>query len=206
MVRVGQLCGGPNGAWNIKEWVPALVQSAEPVQCLPQDDRVRVLPSELTSAKIESVLQEVSWLPVNVAAAALVDFLEAPGSTFIVHLIHPRPVTWSALAAVLSSELSVALVPYASWLEKVEQLALSGVDGPTPAVANLRVLRLLPLFRGFAQRSEVLTSDAMGFSKLSVSEAVALSETLAESRISQITAEDVKRWLGYWRRAKFLHA
>jgi len=191
VVRVGQLCGGPNGAWNIKEWVPALVQSAETVQCIPQDDR------------------EVTWLPVNVAASALVDFLEAPSSTPIVHLIHPRPVTWSTLAAILSSELSVPVVSYATWLEKVEKLALLGVDGPTPAetqVTNLRVLRLLPFFRSIAQQSDGLIRDAMGFPKLSASQAVVLSETLAESRILRISAEDVKQWLGYWRRAKLLHA
>lgn len=40
IVRVGQLSGGLNGAWNSKEWVPALVQSAAVVNCFPTDDRV----------------------------------------------------------------------------------------------------------------------------------------------------------------------
>jgi thioester reductase-like protein len=40
VVRVGQLCGGVNGAWNTHEWVAALVQSANVVGCIPTDPRV----------------------------------------------------------------------------------------------------------------------------------------------------------------------
>jgi hypothetical protein len=40
VVRVGQLCGGINGAWNAHEWVPTIVQSGKFVGCLPDDSRV----------------------------------------------------------------------------------------------------------------------------------------------------------------------
>ncbi|KAJ7459820.1 hypothetical protein FB451DRAFT_1182121 [Mycena latifolia] len=40
VVRVGQLCGGINGAWNAHEWVPALVQSARVIGCIPADSRL----------------------------------------------------------------------------------------------------------------------------------------------------------------------
>lgn len=40
IVRVGQLSGGLNGAWNSKEWVAALVQSAIVINCFPTDERV----------------------------------------------------------------------------------------------------------------------------------------------------------------------
>ncbi|KAF8161947.1 hypothetical protein K438DRAFT_1909851 [Mycena galopus ATCC 62051] len=39
VVRVGQLCGGVNGAWNAQEWVPALVQSGKAIGCIPDDSR-----------------------------------------------------------------------------------------------------------------------------------------------------------------------
>lgn len=36
VVRVGQLCGSTvNGSWNPWEWFPAIVQSSEAVDCLP---------------------------------------------------------------------------------------------------------------------------------------------------------------------------
>lgn len=43
-VRVGQLCGGINGAWNTKEWVPSMVQSAQIVGCIPDDNKVCLIP------------------------------------------------------------------------------------------------------------------------------------------------------------------
>lgn len=40
VVRVGQLSGGVNGAWNTKEWFPAMIKSGQMVGCLPQIDTV----------------------------------------------------------------------------------------------------------------------------------------------------------------------
>lgn len=40
VVRVGQLTGGLNGAWNTNEWVPAVVHSASVVKCLPDSQEV----------------------------------------------------------------------------------------------------------------------------------------------------------------------
>lgn len=40
VVRVGQLSGGLNGAWNTKEWLPSIVHSARIVNCLPTDEKV----------------------------------------------------------------------------------------------------------------------------------------------------------------------
>lgn len=41
VVRVGQVCGGLDGAWNVHEWFPTLVQSALRLGCFPDDDKVR---------------------------------------------------------------------------------------------------------------------------------------------------------------------
>ncbi|KAJ7846441.1 hypothetical protein B0H13DRAFT_1907776 [Mycena leptocephala] len=66
IIRVGQLSGGINGAWTISEWVPALVQSAQFIKCIPDDSR------------------DVTWLPVHIAAAAIIGFLEtAPGTQIL---------------------------------------------------------------------------------------------------------------------------
>jgi len=40
VVRLGQACGSPNGSWNSKEWLPAIVKSAPILKCLPDDSRV----------------------------------------------------------------------------------------------------------------------------------------------------------------------
>jgi thioester reductase-like protein len=40
VVRVGQLAGGPTGAWNANEWFPAIVRSGPLLGCLPEQDAV----------------------------------------------------------------------------------------------------------------------------------------------------------------------
>lgn len=35
VVRVGQICGGLNGAWNTSDWVPSIVKSSIALGCLP---------------------------------------------------------------------------------------------------------------------------------------------------------------------------
>jgi thioester reductase-like protein len=36
VVRVGQLSGGPSGCWTTRDWLPAIVKSAEALGCLPR--------------------------------------------------------------------------------------------------------------------------------------------------------------------------
>ena len=43
VVRLGQACGSPNGSWNSKEWLPALVRSASHLGCIADDNRVSAL-------------------------------------------------------------------------------------------------------------------------------------------------------------------
>ncbi|KAJ7233038.1 hypothetical protein C8J57DRAFT_1090832 [Mycena rebaudengoi] len=169
IVRVGQLCGGINGAWNVNEWVPALIQSARDVGYLPGDGK------------------NVAWLPVDVAAAAIFDFLSVFPRSKFVHLIHPRPVSWATLGNVVARELAARLVPYSEWVSHVENM---------PKDKNSsRAARLLPFFRSLDRTS---SGDAFGFPKLDMRCAMEMSVSL-RSLSGQLGEEDVKRWIGYWR-------
>ncbi|KAJ7245421.1 hypothetical protein C8J57DRAFT_1082265 [Mycena rebaudengoi] len=168
VVRVGQLCGGINGAWNANEWFPALIQSASIVGCIPEDDKV------------------VSWLPVDVAAAAILDFLSQISLPRIVHLVHPQPVPWSALGHILAIELSTTLVPYAQWLSCIEEQQATN--------SLFRAGRLLSFFRSLNQKAG---GEAFGLPKLDMKYSLGMSTSLrALSR--GIGKEEVKRWIKYW--------
>lgn len=169
-VRVGQLCGGINGAWNSHEWVPALVQSAKFLGCIPDDPA------------------DVSWLPVDIAAAAIVDFLDTPISAGIFHLINPRPIPWLKIARVVASELSVSLVSYADWLARLE--------GSRDSSDTFRALRLLQFFRSVAIHPE---DDAFGFPKLDMTNALDSSSALRNS--CGLKETNVKEWMRYWQEA-----
>jgi len=40
ITRVGQICGGANGFWNDKEWLPSLIRSSVYLKCLPSGEQV----------------------------------------------------------------------------------------------------------------------------------------------------------------------
>ncbi|KAJ6553311.1 hypothetical protein B0H19DRAFT_1263705 [Mycena capillaripes] len=179
IIRVGQLSGGINGAWNIQEWVPAIIQSANFIGCIPEDSR------------------DVTWLPVHIAAAAIIDFLEVDPSTKIVHLINPHPVSWLTLGNIIADELSVRLVPYAEWLSQVENVCQTQGNSKT-----FRALRLLPFFRSQNSQTDE-GEDAFGFPKLDMRNALSASQSL-RSPNCQLREKDVRQWIGYWRSAGLL--
>ncbi|KAJ7449028.1 hypothetical protein B0H11DRAFT_2079248 [Mycena galericulata] len=176
IVRVGQLSGGINGSWNIHEWVPALVQSAQVIGCVPDDTR------------------DVSWIPVHLAAAAITDFLDSSPSTKIVHLINPQPTSWSTLAHVIAAELDVdvPLAPYTEWLSQLESTSQTQEHSK-----SFRASRLLPFFRS-QNRQTSQQEDAFGFVKLDMVNALGASQSLRSATL-QLGEKDVKQWIGYWR-------
>ncbi|KZT01340.1 acetyl-CoA synthetase-like protein [Laetiporus sulphureus 93-53] len=179
IVRVGQLCGSIDGAWNIHEWFPSLVESTTKLKCFPEDHRV------------------VDWVPLDVAAQAMVEFTKASHDYIVVHLVHPHPVSWSSIANSLSRELSVSLVEYTEWLARLESLLDSSHSESleeVEALRDMRALRLLPFFRGLARTRG---GNALGFPELAVEKAKNLSPTLANG--APLTADDAVKWLTYWR-------
>jgi hypothetical protein len=67
--------------------------------------------------------QFVTWLPVDVAAVAMLDLLKSSPKVSspctYVNLVHPHPVEWNKLFEVASNHLQVELVPYKDWLERL---------------------------------------------------------------------------------------
>ncbi|KAJ7087037.1 hypothetical protein C8R43DRAFT_939403, partial [Mycena crocata] len=179
IVRVGQLCGGVNGAWNTNEWFPALVQSAKVIKCLPDDNR------------------DVSWIPVQIASAAIVDFLEADRSLRCFHLINPQPVSWTILGKAIATELGVPMVPYNDWLSRLESAAPLHEGSK-----SFRAPRLLRHFRSVTREMEG-DQDAFGFPKLRMINALTSSESL-RSQNHQLGEKEARRWMNYWSSVGFM--
>ncbi|KAK0206816.1 hypothetical protein DFS33DRAFT_1273198 [Desarmillaria ectypa] len=166
-VHIGQLTGGPRGTWKIEELVPSMIQSSTVLGCLPDDDKF------------------VSWLPVHIAAQLLVDRIDI--SAPILHLAHLKPVTWSTLARFVSHELNVKLVPYANWLEALENSALNATA--------LSAMRLLPHYKQGARIVGLRNREAFRLPHMSMT-------SIQEARIPPLDENEVRNWVEYWREAK----
>jgi hypothetical protein len=133
----------------------------------------------------------------------MADFMQAPESR-IVHLVHPKSTPWPKLAAVLSSELSVPLVPYHEWLSKLEHMAISQDRNAHTAPDALAASRLINFYRSIALKMDGTEHplEAFGFPCLSTEHAVNISSTLVD--LEELSDGDVKAWLAYWRGVGFI--
>ncbi|KAJ7167454.1 male sterility protein-domain-containing protein, partial [Mycena filopes] len=176
-VRVGQLSGGPNGAWNINEWVPALVQASAVLGCIPDGHK------------------DVTWLPVDVAAAAIVELLAASPASVkpILNLVHPHPISWTTLARIMAAELSVPIVPYTQWLDQLEKATERDKE------QLLRASHLIQFFQAHRSKAES-EGDAFGSSETRMDNMMDASISL-RSQVFPLERKDVQQWLEYWRGA-----
>ncbi|TID18681.1 putative AMP dependent ligase/synthetase [Venturia nashicola] len=145
VIRLGQIAGSSKtrDGWNRNEWLPSIVISSS---------FIGALPDELGS------FEDVDWVPIDQTAQVIVELAgasEAGGDEGVVsHLVHPKPLPWSALLPTLESVLNykrekrMAVVPYAKW---VESLRASG-DGMDMAQMSKRnpAIKLLSFFEEMA--------------------------------------------------------
>lgn len=119
-VRAGQLSGSVGGGyWNPKEHFPALVKMSHEagvsfsVLVLNIDDSANNVPP-----------QTLSWLPVNVAAAAMADLLLSPSPTNLTyHVENPIRQDWTAVMTTIAKELGH---PPSCFVEFEERMRLVG--------------------------------------------------------------------------------
>jgi len=195
VVRVGQLSGvSTNGYWNPKEWVPSLFKSSVHIGYLPD------------------FKNEISWLPMDVAAQSLKEMLDS--DALVLHLVHARPVKWSSLFEPAARMLDLHLVSYAEWLEKLEGSISeqSSKDAAAESAEENPALRIIDFFRSSAPASDTATatatngsggeeeknaSEAMGLKRLSLEKALEVSNTLRTC--SPLAVEDMAKWMKCWK-------
>ena len=150
-------------------------------------------------------LQDVDWIPADIAAAAILDLRKCTGPTHTVHLAHPRPVSWRSIATFVSGQFSVPLVPYSEWLAKLEEynaryeLGVVASAPPDNMPHDLHALRLMSFYRSVAGRVGS-GPIALGMVNLEIKEALKASPTLAAPELKRLTMQDAQMWLAYWRR------
>ncbi|THU97992.1 hypothetical protein K435DRAFT_661853, partial [Dendrothele bispora CBS 962.96] len=192
VIRVGQLCGGINGGWNTKEWFPSLLKSSVFMGCLPSSD------------------DTVSWLPLHIAANAVIDFISAPPGVY--HVGHPSSTTWTDIIDPVASTYDLNKVPFPEWLNRLEKTA----SQPASMIKNETsskgpginpALNLVDFFRlGVGLSSEVSSiRDSMSLiPKMQLEKSKRFSETLRSSTMCPLGSKDVECWLHTWKKVGWL--
>jgi hypothetical protein len=147
----------------------------------------------------DHVYQRISWIPINDAAAAIVDMHTCINETL--HLVHPRSTTWNAVIEPLASNLGVPLVPYAEWFARLKNAAETAPR--QHRTQNMAALKLLDFFR--LGLKPAANTESMGLlPKVVADKGIHVSETLMREDLSPLGSADVKKWLSYWRGVGFL--
>ncbi|KAF5366031.1 hypothetical protein D9758_006730 [Tetrapyrgos nigripes] len=182
VVRVGQLCGGPNGEWNTTEWFPSLVRSSQ------------------TLKKVPMLSGYLSWVPIDLAAQAIVEL--STGKTEFANLVHPHPTKASLILDLVAPSIEAGVVPYAQWIDElIKSQSQASTNDPA---RNPAALKLMEFFQAQVATADKGEGEFMGLPSLSTTRAVENSQTLKELTKRQLGSEDVEKWTGYWRRIGFL--
>ncbi|KZT58729.1 acetyl-CoA synthetase-like protein [Calocera cornea HHB12733] len=194
--RIGQLAGSRlNGAWSTTDWVPIVIKSSEALGALPDISE-----------------GDVSWVPIDEAAKAIIDSVHADAVAHVkgpryFHLVHPRSTTWHAIFGAVSSSVSVPLIPYVDWIAKLESAASLAASKPSiaeriPAIKLIDFLRRGLLSEGDQPgKNAYKRKEAIGVD-LETTQSVQMSETLRGLDI--LSENDVERWIQYWKKHGFL--
>ncbi|EGN93606.1 hypothetical protein SERLA73DRAFT_97544 [Serpula lacrymans var. lacrymans S7.3] len=189
VIRVGLLSGGLNGFWDTSHWLPALVQSSSYVGCLPEGDEM------------------ISWIPINLAAAAIVDMRSVANETL--HVIHPQPVKWATVLEPLASLLDVPLVPFAEWHARLEHLhGADSQSNPSKSSSNDNMssaLKLTDFYRMGLNGGPQSSTESMGLlPKVASKKGFHASAALMDNRLVPLGPNDAQMWVKYWREVGFL--
>lgn len=146
-------------------------------------------------------VQNLTWLPVDTAAAALLETLEQDESsnperarTEYAHLVCPTPTPWDAVFGAYAKRLGLPLVPFKEWVQRLEAFARSWADGAGPGQDAGAGLHLLEFF---TKGLETGLED-----KLSTEKTVARSQVLAAAE--PVDEHNVDRSLQFWESIGFL--
>lgn len=116
--RVGQLAGDTiNGVWNTKEAWPMMLSAVKVTQSLPELD------------------DKLDWLPVDIAASALIQGVDASASErglTVYHVVNDndRP-TWSDLLTWMQRHEKFDVVSPRHWVRQLESAIDSGSQHPS---------------------------------------------------------------------------
>lgn len=149
-------------------------------------------------------MQNVSWIPVDVAARAVFDMRHS--DVGYLHLAHPRPVAWSAVMGPLAEQLHLPLVSYDEWLARLTRSGegfYHDADSEVEAMRHNPALKILDFFTNL-KAAPTASPEAMGLPPLDTSEAQRIAPALSPKKLPKLSGQDAVSWIAYWKKIGFL--
>ncbi|KAF9017319.1 hypothetical protein BDZ89DRAFT_1074872 [Hymenopellis radicata] len=173
IVRAGVISGAPNGAWNPTDFVPAVVKLSvhSEMRCLPE------YPGQC------------SWIPLDLTARAIIDFMNSTADVNTVHLVHPKVQPLVDIMHWKGKSLGLPVIPFPEWTRKLGLLS-------TDNRGDILALRVIPFIKD-QRRDNGLTLLTLG-----THEALCLSASLREAE--PLSPIDVASWVSYWAKTGYL--
>lgn len=148
-------------------------------------------------------MQLITWIPVDIAAAAVVEMRTSPAP--YLHLLHPKPIAWTSIITPIAKSLDVPVVAYAEWLRRLNKFAEEDNSSKADQVEKARenpALRLLDFYRNAGAPNDAVDGSLDGgtFGRLSFDMDVTkrVVKTLGDPHLPTLGDADAKRWLAYW--------
>ena len=120
---------------------------------------------------------------MEVAGSAVAEIRNT--SSNIIHIAHPKPVSWRYIFGRVSQTLGVPIAPFPDWLARLEALTASSESNGVTAIALLETYRTVD------------PSATNIVPRMSNENALRESPTLAAAQ--SLTERDIDSWLLYWK-------
>ena len=160
-------------------------------------------------------------------ASAILEARNTPTKLSPLHLVHPRPTSWSTLFEPIAKKYNLERVSFSQWFTKLasneastaqehhgvsSHISHNGSVATSDMLASNPALKLLSFFSECNESVEIMAKEsrpckeAMGLPCLSVTKSTttAAKETFSETRLRSLGPEDMHRWLGYWEDVGYL--
>jgi hypothetical protein len=139
-------------------------------------------------------------VPAQLAARAMIELIESDEP--IVHLVHTRPIPFTAIVRVAQKMLDLSVVSQEEWLKRLE---LHAAKNRSPeARRRAPAVRMLPFFQQLmAPKKQDDRYEAMGVPRV----ATERMRNGAPCMVSPlpVSEEEIRRWIQHWKDAGFLH-
>lgn len=137
-------------------------------------------------------------MPSYEGAAALIEMRNSPYD--VLHLVHPRPVSWTSLMTAIAKNIGVPLVPFPDWLSALDQSMNNTSISEVERLLRNPALKLIEFFR-HADLDE--DKEPLGVARLDTVRSRKVSKTL-DVTMKQLDEQDAITWVDTWRRRGFI--